>query len=478
MMRILTLAADEWRYWLRSNLAMSGMALVSALLVATAVLTFLRMDAERHARIELQAAAEETFLAQPDRHPHRMVHYGHYVFRTPAPLAVFDPGLDPVTGQSVFLEGHRQNAAMFADAAASANLGGLGSLTPALIYQVFAPLLLILLGHAAFVRERESSTLAPLLAQGVRGGELLAGKALAQALLIGLLLLPMGVACAYSLAAGESWLAAGALVGIHAAYLLVWSGLVLLASAMFRQRSVVLASLTALWVTVALIVPGLAVNLAAKAVPAPGKVETDLMMLTATRELGDGHNAGDPAFASLRAQLLAQYGVQNVEDLPVNFRGIVAEQAEDKLTAVLNDFAERRMANESAQAAFVRRLGWVSPAIALGSGSRAIAGTDLETYHRFLREAETVRFDFVQSLNRVHAEQLAYADDVRRSSDVNAEQRTRVSAQNWALLGDYRFEPASPASRIGNSTESVAMLLAWLLLVAFACGLAGRTLQP
>jgi len=60
-----------------------------------------------------------------------MVHYGHYVFRAPPPLAMFDPGVDAVTGQSLFLEGHRQNSAMFADARAEARTGGFGALTPA-----------------------------------------------------------------------------------------------------------------------------------------------------------------------------------------------------------------------------------------------------------------------------------------------------------------------------------------------------------
>lgn len=110
--------------------------------------------------------APRTFLAQPDRHPHRMVHYGHYAFRTSPLLAALDPGVDAVTGQSIFLEGHRQNTAMFADARAGADLGGFAGLTPANIYQLLLPLLLIIIGHGMLLRERESGTLAVLLAQG------------------------------------------------------------------------------------------------------------------------------------------------------------------------------------------------------------------------------------------------------------------------------------------------------------------------
>ena len=124
---------------------------------STAVLTLLQVAQETAARSALQRQAHDTFLSQPARHPHRMVHYGHYVFRSPSPLAAFDPGLDPVTGQTLFLEGHRQNTAAFAAAAAGARLGGLPALSPAVVYQLFVPLLLIVLGYGAVARERESA---------------------------------------------------------------------------------------------------------------------------------------------------------------------------------------------------------------------------------------------------------------------------------------------------------------------------------
>ncbi|MEM9317164.1 MAG: delta 1-pyrroline-5-carboxylate reductase, partial [Pseudomonadota bacterium] len=91
MNTVLTIAAAEWRYWLRSNLALSAAMLFVILLLATVVLTTLRMEGDRHERSHHQDEAERSFLEQPDRHPHRMVHYGHYVFRTPTPLSVFDP---------------------------------------------------------------------------------------------------------------------------------------------------------------------------------------------------------------------------------------------------------------------------------------------------------------------------------------------------------------------------------------------------
>ena len=474
MKRVLIVAGDEWRYWLRSRLAFWAVLLLTLLLIATGTLTALKIWDERHARLHYQATAEQTFLAQPDRHPHRMVHYGHYAFRAPAPLAVLDPGLDAVTGQSIFLEGHRQNSAMFDDSSASADLGGLSRLSPARVYQLFAPLLLILLGYGAVVRERESSTLATLLLQGTRGWQLLAGKFLALLSLAIALLIPLFVTALFAggAAAGAS------LTATYLAYLGIWAAGTLLVSAVLRKRPAILTTMTMLWLCICLLIPSIAVDAESHASAHAGKIETDLAMLADIRKLGDGHNANDPAFAQMRANLLAQYGVEQVEDLPVNLRGIVAQYAEEKLTETLNSYAQARMADEARQVRRLERYGWLSPALAVASASRAISATDLYHHHRFLDEAEALRYGFVQALNDVHATQLAYSDDINRSSDAGAERRTRVSAENWRVLDKFRFEPANLTDRIENAKPALSMLLSWLVALIVGLYCAGRSLKP
>jgi len=479
MRAVLTIAAAEWRCWQRSRMAMGAAALLAVLLLAITVLTALRLQAEAAERAHHQGQAEAAFLGQPDRHPHRMVHYGHYVFRTPPPLALFDPGLDAVTGQSLFLEGHRQNTVMFAGSAASAYLGAFSSPSPAWVYQVLAPLLLVLLGHGALVREREAGTLAPLLAQGLGGCTLLAGKALALATAVGVLLLPLAMAAGLAVARGDSPSAAGALLALYGTYLLMWTLLALAASALWRRRASVLVALASLWIALTLVLPALAVSAAAATGDAKvGKIETDLAMLTEVRRLGDGHNANDPAFARLRAELMAQHGVQRLEDLPFNLRGVVAEYSERKLTETLNAWARRQQAGERRLADRLARHGWFTPVVALAGASRTVAGTDLHHHHRFLQEAEALRYVFVQGLNRVHAQQLAYADDIRRSSDPEAERRTRVAAAHWQLLDRFRFEPDAAAVRIAHASPQGLMLLPWLVGLLAALAVLGRRLQP
>mgnify|MGYP001161082059 CR=1 FL=1 len=471
------IAREEWRLWLRSKVVIAAALIIAALLVATSVLTIARIADEQAQRSEQQVAAEEVFFAQPDRHPHRMVHYGHYAFRPPPPLAVFEPGVDAVTGQSIFLEGHRQNTAMFADTKAAADLGGFAALTPASLYQLLMPLLLIVLGHAMFLRERESGTLAVLLAQGSSGTTLALGKATALLSVIAIFMVPLIVVAIYSITLGESVLAAASLVLGYFLYLCAWGAIVLAASILVRQRAVSLGLLVFVWLFAALIVPRFAINASSAAIDAPGKIESDLVMLAEQRKLGDGHNAADPAFEQLQAQVLEQYDVDTIEDLPINWRGVVAGYSEAELTNLLNRFAEKRMALEAGQSRLFELFGFASPTIAIASSSRTLAGTDLATHHRFLRESEALRFDFVQALNQAHATDLDYTIDMNRNNDADAAMAARINAESWRVLDEFRFRPDSASDRLARAGLPLAILLLWLVVCGGITVLAARKVR-
>jgi ABC-2 type transport system permease protein len=477
MNTIVLIAFAEWRYWLRSRVALVGALIFFVLVSLATVVNTLRIHAEQHTRLHSQTQAEETFKSQPDRHPHRMVHYGHYVFRSPVPLAIFDSGLDPVTGQSIFLEGHRQNSATFSESNASAVLGGLANINPALIYQMFAPLLVILLGHSALVRERESSNLVSLLTLGVKPWQLSLAKGLALISFVLILMVPLLISCAIAVSRGDSVLSSVTLVSIYGVYLSLWVFLVLIAGVLFRKRTSVLASLTSAWLVLTLVMPSLAVSYATVSVPIMGKIENDLRMLTDLRKLGDGHNANDPAFQKLRADLLKEHGKDKVEDLPVNFRGLVALNAEKKLTEVLNEYAEERMALEYSQESVLMDSAWLSPYLAVSLLSRSMSATDLAHYHRFQREAETLRFEFVQGLNRAHADQLSYQDDINRNKDEASWQRARVDSVNWEVLDSYRFVAAGFEDRLNNGSPALYILIVWSVVSAIAYVLLGRRIR-
>ena len=474
--KVVIVAKDEWRYWLRSKLAMTVLAIGLVLTLASVIVTAITMMELSHTRHELQTTSDKSFVDQPDRHPHRMVHYGHYAFRTPSPLSTLDPGIDAYTGNSIFLEGHRQNSAMFADSREGTALTKLGSLTPAFIVQTLAPLLLILIGYSGISRERESQTLSYLLSQGTSGVTLIAGKGLALLSVVGLILTPLTVSALFTVAAGESLLAVVSFVVGYALYLTVWVLLILLASSVFSKNSGSFTALAFVWILLCIVMPRVASTSASTAVPSAGKIETDFAVKAQLRKLGDGHNANDPAFMQFKQSLLKKYNVKSIDELPVNFRGLVASESEAKLTNVLNKFAQQRMQAELKQTKVSRYFGWVSPMVAIRSLSMIVVGTSIEAHHRFLRETEQLRFDFVQGLNKVHVEKLSYQDDMNRNASTEATKQARVSAQNWQVLQNFTFNVDNAQVRAQRSIPAFLQLFLWIAVLLGGIKFVGKRL--
>jgi len=473
----LLIARAEFNYWLRSKLVVTTTLLFSLLIVVSSAINAIKLSSERHERQHQQQESERTFRDQPDRHPHRMVHYGHYVHRSLPPLSIFDPGLDSVTGQTVFLEGHRQNSATFSEAGASADFGSMSMMTPAFVYQVIAPLLILIMGYSAITREREAGVLRQILAQGTSGYVLLLGKWLALVSVCLCLLIPLCLIGSVSVFLGESAATVAMLLASYLFYLCVWVCLSLFVSCLMRERSGAIAVLAAVWICLTLVFPSLASLTTKKQFPIAGKIESDFSMFADLRKQGDGHNVNDPAFKKMIADLLAEHAVDNVKDLPVNIRGVVALKGEEKQTAVLNHYADLRMENELRQSEFMYRFEWLTPSLAIARISRSLSATDLQHYHKFLKDAEALRFEFVQGLNRAQAEKLSYQNDINRNKDTASWERARVDASAWQVLKDFSFETLRPADRVAHAFLPIMTMLSWVAVLFLALCLSARSLR-
>lgn len=471
MSAVRRIAREEWRLMRRDRVAMLGLTL---LLLLGSVAAFTAWDQRRAAdaeRQEHQAQVDDEFDAQPDRHPHRMVHYGHFVFRPLNALAAFDAGIDPFTGHTLFLEGHRQNSANFGDVRQSSLLMRFGQLTPAFVLQVLAPLLLVFIGHAAVARERESGLLRVLMAQGLRPGQLVAGKLLALAGVGALMLLPPAVALA-AIALDQPATAplTSAIALAYAAWLALWALGVALVSTLARRGRDALMALLAVWTVSVVLLPRLAPELAAAAQPLPTRLETDIAVARDLAALGDSHNPDDPYFSEFRRKVLAQYGVSRVEDLPVNYKGLVGMEGERLTSELFERYGRQSFARQQAQLQQVTMFSALSPVIALRRLSMGAAGTDLTQYQRFLDQAERHRYAMVQALNRMQAEKLSWTGD-RNSRD------SRISKDHWHGLADFHYEAEPTVATLRRIAPMAAVLAAWLLALAAALAWATARLQ-
>ncbi|ALO47544.1 ABC transporter permease [Pseudohongiella spirulinae] len=472
-------AGGEWQHLLRTRLALTVIVMMLTLIAIAAATSAYQLSSEAQVREAYQREAEESFRNQPARHPHRVVHYGHYVFRNPAPLAAIDPGVDTYTGRSIFLEGHRRNTATFSEARETSVLTRFGAVSPAFLLQVIAPLLLILIGYSSVVRERERGTLLQLLAQGVRPATLIYGKAFAIAGIAVLATVPLLISALWLTVRYPEELIPGVILfSGHAIYIAFWVITIVAVSAMSRTARSALISLMIIWAVSTILLPRIAADVAATAVPSQTQTEMDILIQRDMRVVGDSHNINDAGFQNFQAQVLAQYGVDRIEDLPVNYRGLVSLQGEAEGSAVKNQYAAQLHDTQRQQATVVNAFSLLSPYIAIRNLSMRAAGTDLINHQRFLDAAEAHRFALIQELNTIHAHELSFEDDAARSIDFEAEQRTRVSPEFWQRLQSFSFSPAPVPERLSAATPLLLALFLWLIaalvLVRRAAGRAGE----
>ena len=467
---------SELRAMLRNRTALAGIVLVAMLALVSTVVSWHHMRGAEDYRARQQAAAQEAFDTQPDRHPHRVVHYGHFVYRLPSALAAFDAGVDPFTGSSMFLEGHRQNSANFGDVMQGSVLTRFGQLTPAFVLQVLAPLVLVFLGHGLLAQERERGTLRQLMLQGAPLRAIVSGKLAALSSIALLFMLPAfaGLAAMAAAPGASPGVAVVLMVG-YALYLGLWCVLVAGVSSLVARRRDALLALVAVWALSVLLVPRVAPDLAYAAYPLPDRLQTDVGIAADLRRIGDSHDPDDPYFAGFKREVLQRHGVDRIEDLPVNYKGLVAVEGERLTSGLFDRYAARSADIQHAQNRLVAFFSALSPTIALRQLSMAAAATDLSAHLRFLEQAEAHRYRMVQQLNQLQADGVSYADDTARDAD--ADRRKRVDSTHWQQIPPFRFEPASARVLLGALLPGTLVLLAWLLAASALLVLAARRLE-
>ncbi|SFG77394.1 ABC-2 type transport system permease protein [Duganella sp. CF458] len=462
-------ACEEWRALRRSKVAVAAAGLLLVLTLAAIMVSLERAHSVEAQRQRLQHHADEQWDSQPDRHPHRVVHYGHYVFRPLTALAFFDFGVAPFTGSTLYLEGHRQNSANFSDAGQSSLLLRFGQLTPAFVLQVLAPLLLVFLAFGSLARERERGQLRLMLAHGVSGGALMTGKLAAHGILAVLLAAPALAALA-AIAAVDPLLAEPAawLVLGYAAYLLLWSAAAVLLSALARRARDALLLLVGAWALMAVLLPRVLPDVAAGMVPRPTRIEMEAAVHAELARIGDSHNPDDPYFRNFRDSVLKRYGVSQVEDLPVNYKGLVIEEGERLTSELFLSSMQRDFARQAMQGSLLDTAAMAVPLLALRSMSAALADTDRGAHERFLLAGEDYRYRLIQALNRLHAEKVKYHDD----------RAQRISADYWRALPRYRHPPSPLERNVAQRVwPALAILAGWLAAAALAALYVARRLE-
>ena len=451
-------ALNEWRLLARTPAYAGLLAGCAVLLLVAAWLGGQKQERERERQRAYQALVRHQWETQPDRHPHRVAHYGTFAFKPPGLLAAIDPGVDGYAGRSIYLEAHRQNSANFAEAGELSAVARLGELSLAFVLHVVLPLVAVLFGHRALVGEREAGRSRLLLTQGVPEVALALGKLLG----VGLALLPFlllaglvagGVAFRGGAWSGEAAMRLAGLAGIVTLHVMAWAAVGVWVSSWSRTVAQATGVALGLWLLGMVILPRAAAVWAERRHPLPDKSAFQAAVAADTRALGDSHDPNDPHFAEFRRATLARYGVARVEDLPVNYAGIVMARGEQLSAETFARHFARLAETMEKQAAAIEAWGVVSPYLAVRALSAAAAGTDLRSQLHFQRAAEAYRYRFVQALNDLHRDEIRFTNDKDQ----------KVSAARWLGIPDFHYQPVNAGEAWAGTGTAWALLGLWLV---------------
>ncbi len=429
-------------------------ALVGALLLVSLGHGWVQARQAQEELAAAQATARDHWESQGEKNPHSAAHYGIYAFKPRLALSFVDQGVDPYTGTSVWLEAHRQNEFLMRPAQDATAAQRVGALTAAQVLQNLVPLLVILLTFGALAGEREQGTLRQLLATGIARRELAVGKALGVAGALALLLVPAAVVGAAALVVGStgpaaSPLARGAvLAGVYLAYFAAFVGLGLAVSAWARSARTALVVLLGVWVVNGLVAPRAAVDLSKWIHPTPSAVE---FAHTLEQEMAAGVDGIQrPDRAAFGESLLAEYGVERVEDLPVNEVGLYLQESEEfgnrifdrNYGALWDTFERQGLVHEA--------LAVAAPLLAVRTLSMGLAGTDVEQHRHFATAAETYRRDMMRQMN------LDLAENSRTGELYTA------GPELWADVPPLQYDAPTLGWVLGNRMLSLLVLGLWL----------------
>lgn len=395
---------------------------------------------------------------QGEKNPHSAAHYGTYAFKPKYPLSLLDQGVDKYTGTSIFLEAHARNEAQFSAAADQTGLARFGDLTPDFILLFIIPLLIILLGYNSFTKEREKGTLTLLKSQGISGWKWMLGKWSALFLPIFLITAALFFIAGMVLSGLQdfgvfSWSSMLAMFLVYIVFYAVFINIVLIVSVSVKKSGISLVISLSVWILACLVAPKVATNIAQAKYPYPTAQEF-AANIQADKEKGlDGHNPWSDAAKQLEEEVLKEYGVDSVSQLPFNYDGYIMQKGEEHDAEVYFKHYNYLKEQYSKQTNVYQGLAVISPFLPARFLSMSIAHTDYGTHWNFNDAAEKYRIATQKFLNEHFAENSEYGDwDWQADADF------------WKQLPPFEYKPPSLKQTLSRNKSNVALLGGWFVL--------------
>lgn len=419
----------------------------------------------------------ENWEHRPDKHPHRMAHYGYLVFRSAHPLSIFDGGLDDFLGNVIFLEAHKQNTANISEAGSSGILVRFGSFNSAFILQTLVPLIIIFFGYALVSQERENATLKILNLQGASARDILWGKVLGLWQFSLYFLIPL-IPVAYIFAVlAEPYMWLDILIRVimvlvsYTMYYFFIATITVIISSFSKTSSLSLVSSIGCWLLLVVFLPKTVQFIAQNIFPTPSRIAFETTLEEEIIKSGDSHNPDDPHFKKIKDSLLKTYHVDETAKLPFNYSGFIMKEGEKMSSQIYTRHQKELQGQYINQLRFSELFGFVDPLLAVKNYSMTAAGTDFDTYQRFQGQAEQYRYKMAQHLNDLQIENIS---NIKPTSGQPA---AVVTGDHWKEFADFEYRFSKVGETIKEQIIPFGILIFWLIACACTIEIRSRNLK-
>ena len=432
----------------------------------SAVSSISNFTAQNSLREVHQSKARASWEANPDKHPHRMAHFGTFAFRISPPLAIFDNGIENYTGNTVFLEAHRQNSVNFSEATFSTGALRFGELSLAFLLQIILPLILFFIGFSTVAQDRENGTLKVLLAQGAQWKEILFGKTLGLFLVAQLFFFPVLLVVFLGLFVFSAvemdaslWLRIGLLCVSYLSFFFVVSALTIAVSARSKQAKNALLKLLVFWLFFVVFLPKSAQALGNYYFPTPTKLTFNAAIEQEVIEKGDSHNPNDPYYNQLRDSVLAVHKVTKTADLPFNYSGFIMREGEKISSQLYRKHLKDLVAIYQSQNSVTQYSSLINPFTAIKQLSMCVAGTDFTAYLNFQDQADAYRYSLAQTMNELQMEFIS----PKRESGSEGKKHV-IGHEHWEEFADFVHQPMPLSRSLASAAFALFSLLFWVFV--------------
>lgn len=427
------------------------------------------LEQQRMIRFKFQEEARKDWMSNPDKHPHRMAHYGDYAFRPKPPLSVFDFGMESYFGNAIYLEAHKQNSTNFSEAGFSTGFLRFGEISMAMVLQLLLPLIIFFIGFGAIATEKENGTLKIILSQGLSWNELIIGKSLGLFLIVMIFYVPAILALAGiwlsvrtpGIWTDEFWRLLLIAI-VYFFYLLTFSVLAVIVSAVSRTAKTSLITLMGIWLLLTIILPRTCQSLGSYLYRAPSKAAFEAAIEADILKQGDSHNPDDLHYKALKDSLLTVYKVDSVQKLPFNYSGYVMAEGEKISSEIYNQHFESLLDVYRSQNSFYKLVSLFNPFMAVKSLSMALSGTDFNSYVDFQKQAETHRYDLAQKMNDL---QIRYISNQKPKP---GDPPLSIDRKHWAEVTAFVYTPVLVSSVFSNEILPFFSFILWIIFLLFA----------